>query len=57
LAGDTGTGNTNSANYAVQTRVPTATIVVADTRLLKVGDLAGDHHLQRSGERFRQRAT
>ncbi|RDI14787.1 Ig-like domain-containing protein [Comamonas sp. AG1104] len=37
LAGNTGTGTTNSANYAVQTLVPTATIVVADTAL-KVGE-------------------
>ncbi len=37
LAGNTGTGATNSANYAVQTLVPTATIVVADTAL-KAGD-------------------
>ncbi len=32
-AGNTGTGTTNSANYAVDTQVPTATIVVADTTL------------------------
>ncbi|POA44143.1 glycosyl hydrolase [Pseudomonas sp. MPR-ANC1] len=37
LAGNTGTGTTNSANYAVQTEVPTATIVVADTAL-KAGE-------------------
>ncbi|SFM47432.1 protein of unknown function, partial [Pseudomonas sp. ok602] len=33
LAGNAGTGTTNSANYAVQTEVPTATIVVANTAL------------------------
>ncbi|WP_445571039.1 Ig-like domain-containing protein [Pseudomonas sp. E102] len=32
-AGNTGTGTTNSANYAVETRVPTATVVVADPAL------------------------
>ncbi|MCK6191119.1 Ig-like domain-containing protein [Pseudomonas sp. EYE_354] len=32
-AGNTGAGTTNSANYAIDTRVPTATIVVADTSL------------------------
>ncbi|OPB28580.1 glycosyl hydrolase, partial [Pseudomonas fluorescens] len=32
-AGNTGTGTTNSANYSIDTRVPTATIVVADTAL------------------------
>ncbi|QBZ87338.1 DUF4347 domain-containing protein [Pseudomonas viciae] len=32
-AGNTGTGTTNSANYAVETRVPTATVVVADNSL------------------------
>ncbi|WP_047230433.1 Ig-like domain-containing protein [Pseudomonas brassicacearum] len=32
-AGNTGTGTTNSANYAVETRVPTATVVVADNAL------------------------
>ncbi|WP_434573131.1 DUF4347 domain-containing protein [Pseudomonas sp. Z3-6] len=32
-AGNTGTGTTNSANYAIDTQVPTATIVVADTSL------------------------
>ncbi|WP_310810894.1 Ig-like domain-containing protein [Pseudomonas sp. N3-W] len=37
LAGNAGTGVTNSANYAVDTEVPTATIVVADSAL-KVGD-------------------
>ncbi|QXI12179.1 Ig-like domain-containing protein [Pseudomonas zeae] len=37
LAGNAGTGTTNSANYAVQTEVPTATIVVADTAL-KAGE-------------------
>ena len=37
LAGNTGTGTTNSANYQVQTQVPTATIVVADTSL-KAGE-------------------
>ncbi|PHH41797.1 Ig-like domain-containing protein [Pseudomonas putida] len=33
LAGNTGTGTTSSANYQIQTQVPTATIVVADTSL------------------------
>ncbi|WP_428984982.1 Ig-like domain-containing protein [Pseudomonas koreensis] len=37
LAGNTGTGTTSSANYAVQTEVPTATIIVADTAL-KAGE-------------------
>ncbi|QXZ14196.1 DUF4347 domain-containing protein [Pseudomonas sp. AO-1] len=37
LAGNTGTGTTNSANYQVQTQVPTSTIVVADTSL-KAGE-------------------
>ena len=37
LAGNAGSGITNSANYAVQTEVPTATIVVADTAL-KAGE-------------------
>jgi hypothetical protein len=37
LAGNTGTGTTSSANYQVQTQVPTATIVVADTSL-KAGE-------------------
>ena len=32
-AGNTGTGTTDSANYVVETRVPTATVVVADTAL------------------------
>ncbi|VXC51792.1 Ig-like domain-containing protein [Pseudomonas sp. 9Ag] len=32
-AGNTGTGTTNSSNYAVETRVPTATVVVADNAL------------------------
>ncbi|WP_053177573.1 Ig-like domain-containing protein [Pseudomonas kilonensis] len=32
-AGNTGTGTSNSANYAIDTQVPTATIVVADTSL------------------------
>ncbi|WP_429531392.1 Ig-like domain-containing protein [Pseudomonas frederiksbergensis] len=33
LAGNAGTGTTNSANYTVDTARPTATIVVADTNL------------------------
>ena len=37
LAGNAGTGSTNSGNYAVLTEVPTATIVVADTAL-KAGE-------------------
>ncbi|MFJ2479372.1 Ig-like domain-containing protein [Pseudomonas sp. NPDC087598] len=37
LAGNSGTGTTSSANYAVQTEVPTATIIVADTAL-KAGE-------------------
>ncbi|TWC21340.1 uncharacterized protein DUF4347 [Pseudomonas sp. SJZ085] len=32
-AGNAGTGTTNSANYAVETQVPTATVVVADSSL------------------------
>ena len=32
-AGNTGNGTTDSANYVVETRVPTATVVVADTAL------------------------
>ena len=37
LAGNSGTGTTSSANYAVNTEVPTATVVVADTQL-KAGE-------------------
>ncbi|MGF6314544.1 hypothetical protein ABIA60_000822 [Pseudomonas frederiksbergensis] len=37
LAGNSGSGTTNSANYVVETEVPTATIVVADNAL-KVGE-------------------
>ena len=37
VAGNTGAGTTNSANYAVETEVPTATIVVADNAL-KAGE-------------------
>ncbi|MFJ2985876.1 MULTISPECIES: Ig-like domain-containing protein [unclassified Pseudomonas] len=33
LAGNTGTGTTSSANYAVNTVIPTATVVVADSAL------------------------
>ncbi|WP_277372960.1 Ig-like domain-containing protein [Pseudomonas sp. AA-38] len=33
LAGNTGTGSTDSGNYAIDTQRPTATIVVADTAL------------------------
>nr|WP_256589122.1 Ig-like domain-containing protein [Pseudomonas sp. ACN8] len=33
LAGNTGTGTTNSANFTIDTVLPTATIVVADTAL------------------------
>ncbi|MFJ3486908.1 Ig-like domain-containing protein [Pseudomonas sp. NPDC090202] len=33
LAGNSGTGTTDSANYSVQTLAPTSTIVVADTSL------------------------
>ncbi|MGE7955740.1 Ig-like domain-containing protein [Pseudomonas sp. NPDC089530] len=36
-AGNTGTGTTNSNNYAIDTVVPTATIVVADSAL-KIGE-------------------
>ncbi len=32
-AGNSGTGTSNSANYSIDTQVPTATIVVADTAL------------------------
>ncbi|WP_448110142.1 Ig-like domain-containing protein [Pseudomonas lini] len=37
LAGNAGTGVTNSANYVVETQVPTATVVVADSAL-KAGE-------------------
>ncbi|NSX18198.1 DUF4347 domain-containing protein [Pseudomonas putida] len=37
LAGNTGSGTTSSGNYAVDTIVPTATIVVADTAL-RIGE-------------------
>jgi hypothetical protein len=37
VAGNAGAGTTNSANYVVETQVPTATIVVADNAL-KVGE-------------------
>ncbi|UVM16125.1 Ig-like domain-containing protein [Pseudomonas sp. B21-023] len=37
LAGNSGTGTTSSANYTVNTVVPTATVVVADTAL-RVGE-------------------
>ncbi|MFL1517505.1 Ig-like domain-containing protein [Pseudomonas prosekii] len=37
LAGNTGAGTTDSANYVVETQVPTATIVVADNAL-KAGE-------------------
>ncbi|OLF56368.1 beta strand repeat-containing protein, partial [Pseudomonas chlororaphis] len=37
LAGNAGTGTTNSGNYSIETLVPTATIVVADTAL-KAGE-------------------
>ncbi|KPU56927.1 flagellar system-associated repeat family protein [Pseudomonas fluorescens] len=37
LAGNTGAGTTNSANYVVKTQVPTATIIVADNAL-KIGE-------------------
>ncbi|SDZ63593.1 Ig-like domain-containing protein [Pseudomonas sp. NFIX28] len=37
LAGNSGTGTTNSANYSIETVVPTATIVIADTAL-KAGE-------------------
>ncbi|WP_411740135.1 Ig-like domain-containing protein [Pseudomonas sp. BF-B-26] len=40
LAGNAGTGTTNSANYVVETQVPTATIVVADNAL-KAGETSG----------------
>ncbi|MGD8222012.1 Ig-like domain-containing protein [Pseudomonas thivervalensis] len=36
-AGNTGTGTTDSANYAVETQVPTGTIVVADSAL-RIGE-------------------
>ncbi|SCX69741.1 protein of unknown function [Pseudomonas sp. NFACC32-1] len=36
-AGNAGAGTTNSANYAVETRLPTATVVVADNAL-KAGE-------------------
>ncbi|WP_237886186.1 Ig-like domain-containing protein [Pseudomonas sp. PGPR40] len=37
LAGNAGTGDTHSANYVVETQVPTATVVVADSAL-KAGE-------------------
>ncbi|WP_415755893.1 Ig-like domain-containing protein [Pseudomonas leptonychotis] len=37
IAGNAGTGTTSSANYAVQTEVPTAAIVVADSAL-RIGE-------------------
>ncbi|QLL13671.1 Ig-like domain-containing protein [Pseudomonas chlororaphis] len=37
VAGNSGTGTTNSANYSIETVVPTATIVIADTAL-KAGE-------------------
>ncbi|VVQ32280.1 hypothetical protein PS943_02854 [Pseudomonas fluorescens] len=40
VAGNTGAGTTNSANYVVETQVPTATIVVADNAL-KAGETSG----------------
>ena len=40
LAGNAGSGTTNSANYVVETQVPTATIVVADNAL-QVGETSG----------------
>ncbi|WP_415772598.1 Ig-like domain-containing protein [Pseudomonas sp. LB3P38] len=40
LAGNSGSGTTNSANYVVETQVPTATIVVADNTL-KAGETSG----------------
>ncbi|WP_371917824.1 Ig-like domain-containing protein [Pseudomonas sp. FW305-20] len=39
-AGNAGSGTTNSANYVVETQVPTATIVVADNAL-KAGETSG----------------
>ncbi|WP_046385117.1 Ig-like domain-containing protein [Pseudomonas veronii] len=39
LAGNAGTGTTDSANYSIDTVLPTATIVVGDTAL-KAGDTA-----------------
>ena len=40
LAGNAGVGTTDSANYVVETQVPTATIVVADNAL-KAGETSG----------------
>jgi hypothetical protein len=40
VAGNAGTGTTNSANYIVETQVPTATIVIADNAL-RVGETSG----------------
>ncbi|WP_236713358.1 Ig-like domain-containing protein [Pseudomonas sp. Root329] len=40
LAGNAGSGTTNSANYVVETQVPTATIVIADNAL-KAGETSG----------------
>jgi hypothetical protein len=51
--GNAGSGTTDSNNYAIDTQRPTATIVVADPALRS--RIAGDHHLQRSGDRLHQR--
>jgi hypothetical protein len=54
LSGNAGSGTTDSNNYAIDTQRPTATIVVADTAWASARP-PGDHHLQRSGDRFHQR--
>ncbi len=54
-AGNTGTGTTNSNNYQVDTNVPTATIVIADTTL-SIGEIdVGHRDVQLGGQRVRQR--
>ncbi|WP_425480624.1 Ig-like domain-containing protein [Arenimonas daejeonensis] len=51
-AGNTGTGSTNSNNYAVDTFRPTATLVVADTSLT-----AGETSWSPSASTKRSRAS
>ncbi len=55
LAGNAGSGTTDSNNYAIDTVRPTASIVVANTALSIGQTSSGDHHLQRSGHRVYQR--
>ena len=44
VAGNAGSGTTDSNNYAIDTVRPTATIVVADTAAERRRDLAGHDH-------------